>query len=369
MLKSWFKSYLLVMLVCFFALPGLGENMAELNKVSVSELLKRAEAGDVDAQYNAGLRYYWGNRGVEEDKDQAAKWFQKASDQGYVRAQTMVGRMTVLGWGFPRDVERGLQLMQGSAENGDGGACWILGTYYEQGKRGVEMNLEKAEFWYQKGADLGHAKSKKELGEFRERQGVVGSGKKVSVSRSKPAKRDSVKESLLPEGSDLKVKIKRERLSKKECKQLGFEEHEEGKTDVEYDGYRYALDLRNTSVSELKDLSVSCRCYYEEEKHWDGGGFVGSQNVKRAEKILHTSDKLTIDSISPKGRAKEEAGPFVLTSTSLRGGYYYSSGEPDNVTSDLKGLWVRVSYTTPDGQRRSQDFCDPPSLSSDVTWR
>ncbi len=174
--------------------------------------------------------------------------------------------------------------------------------------------------------------------------------------------------SLTLNASELSMRIKRERLSKKECKQLGFEEHEEGRTDVEYDGYRYILEFRNAGDTEFKNLKVSCRCYYVEEHYWDGGGLGNSKDVKRVENIQHKSDMLKVDSIDPKGRIKEEAGPFVLSSTSLRGGYYYSSGKADRVTSDLKGLWVRVSYTAADGRTIQRDFCDPQSLSSDVTW-
>jgi hypothetical protein len=48
---------------------------------SIEELRTRAEAGDVDAQYNLGVMYV-NDRGVPQDDTEAVAWYRKAAEQG-----------------------------------------------------------------------------------------------------------------------------------------------------------------------------------------------------------------------------------------------------------------------------------------------
>ena len=54
------------------------------------------------AQYRLGLKYRLGY-GVPEDYAEAAKWCRKAAEQGYARAQWMLGGIYVDGEGIPED--------------------------------------------------------------------------------------------------------------------------------------------------------------------------------------------------------------------------------------------------------------------------
>lgn len=58
----------------------------------LAELRARAEAGDASAQYYLGDRYDIG-LDVPEDKAEAVRWFRLAAEQGYARAQVMLGWM------------------------------------------------------------------------------------------------------------------------------------------------------------------------------------------------------------------------------------------------------------------------------------
>ena len=59
-------------------------------------VLSEAKAGDADAQYQLGLWYYeGGNEAVEQDYQKAAEWFTKAAEQGFVKAQKTLERVTV----------------------------------------------------------------------------------------------------------------------------------------------------------------------------------------------------------------------------------------------------------------------------------
>ena len=64
-------------------------------------MLKR-EATDVNNQYIAGLNYENG-WGVPQDFVEAAKWYQRAADQGHLSAQYMLGHIYEKGRGVLKD--------------------------------------------------------------------------------------------------------------------------------------------------------------------------------------------------------------------------------------------------------------------------
>ena len=129
------------------------------------------------AQQRLGLLTEHG-RGTAKDPAQAAKWYQKAADQGDMVAQGHLGRLYRLGTGVPRDAtlaakwsikaatqgsaaaqaNLGYMSLDGdpvaasawfkrSAEQGDASAMLGLGTLYEAG-RGVPKDLVQAAKWY-----------------------------------------------------------------------------------------------------------------------------------------------------------------------------------------------------------------------------
>ena len=68
----------------------------------LAQLRALAEQGDVDAQYNLGLMYDFGE-GVPEDDEEAVRWYRLAADQGYANAQSTLGFMYLNGYGVPED--------------------------------------------------------------------------------------------------------------------------------------------------------------------------------------------------------------------------------------------------------------------------
>ncbi|MEK9967922.1 MAG: tetratricopeptide repeat protein [Ferrovibrio sp.] len=65
---------------------------------SLSDLLRRAEAGDAEAQYQAALAYQF-SRGTPRDDAAARRWFAKAALQNHARALTSLGYMQLVGAG------------------------------------------------------------------------------------------------------------------------------------------------------------------------------------------------------------------------------------------------------------------------------
>ena len=59
--------------------------------IALRQLELRAKKGDAAAQYNLGWRYEYGE-GVVQDKQEAAKWYRKAAEQGYLAAQNKLAK-------------------------------------------------------------------------------------------------------------------------------------------------------------------------------------------------------------------------------------------------------------------------------------
>ena len=130
----------------------------EQDYVKAAEWLqKSAEQGFDKAQYFLGCLYLAG-LGVKEDFDKARQWTQKAAEQGYAPAQNNLGCFYARGYGVPQDMNKALEWFKKAAEQGDPDAQFCVGQGYAKGI-GVEKNLIKAMEWYQKSADQGYSRA------------------------------------------------------------------------------------------------------------------------------------------------------------------------------------------------------------------
>ena len=132
----------------------------------------KAEAGDADAQYNLGLRYYNGE-GVLQDDKEAVKWWRKAAEQGEAKAQFNLGVMYAKGEGVTEDDKEAVKWYQLAAEAGNADAQYNLGLRYDNG-RGVLEDDKEAVKLYRLAADQGHASAQHNLGYmYAEGEGVA----------------------------------------------------------------------------------------------------------------------------------------------------------------------------------------------------
>jgi uncharacterized protein len=113
---------------------------------AVNEVLKRAQAGDPNAQNELGLLYSEG-RGLPQNYLEAKDWFKKAADQGHPDAQVNLGTLYFLGRGAPYSDYMALFWFQKAAEQRNALAFAKLGMMYERG-RTVSKNLIEAHMWY-----------------------------------------------------------------------------------------------------------------------------------------------------------------------------------------------------------------------------
>ena len=172
----------------------------------------------------------------------------------------------------------------------------------------------------------------------------------------------------------LSLRIREERLSGRDCEELGFTDKTGGKMNVssagyqsqmsfknEYEGRRYQLDLRNNTPADLAGMKIQCRFFYTVESTWRVRG-------TRSEEEIKHSDWALVCSVGANERTQMETEPFVMNSRAVPSGVYFSNGDAEVVEAKAEGVWVKVTYTTPDGRELQREFCEPASLSSRVSW-
>ena len=96
------------------------------------DLVKKAEAGDAEAQNTLGMSYLMGS-GITQDPKKALTWFKKSAEQGNAGAQCSLA------------------------------ACYLSGI-------GAEIDEEKAVKWYTKAAKQGNEDAKEALEKIKAKQ-------------------------------------------------------------------------------------------------------------------------------------------------------------------------------------------------------
>ena len=82
------------------------------------ELLKKAQSGDVVAQFNIADCYFYG-KGVPADKAESIRWLTKAADSGDAISQYNLGVLYLQGLGVEKDITKGTALIKKAADQGN----------------------------------------------------------------------------------------------------------------------------------------------------------------------------------------------------------------------------------------------------------
>ena len=133
-MRSSFGSIFLVMLTLVVGSPALADSHGgDLDcGLSIAVCLPLAEEGDVEAQFNLGKIYLYGD-GVPRSDAEAARWLRLAADQGHAKAQNMLGILYQEGEGLPQDYAEAAKWYSLAAEHGNAYAQFNLGQMYEKG--------------------------------------------------------------------------------------------------------------------------------------------------------------------------------------------------------------------------------------------
>ena len=137
---------------------GTSKDMSE----AVKWYRKAAEQGYAKAQCNLGNCYYCGN-GVLKDVVKAVEWYRKAAEQGIVEAQCSLGWVYEHGDGVTKDMTEAVKWWRKAAEQGEAWAQNTLGWAYKDGD-GVTKDMTEAVKWWRKAAEQGNTEAQRCLG-------------------------------------------------------------------------------------------------------------------------------------------------------------------------------------------------------------
>lgn len=122
----------------------------------------QANAGDVDAQFSLGLRYYRGD-GITQDYAAAYQWWTKAAEQGLKTAQFNLGILNEFGEGVSKSDEEAFKWYSLSAEQEYHAALNKVGEFYRDG-RIVPQSDTEAFARFEPAAKAGNTKAQYNLG-------------------------------------------------------------------------------------------------------------------------------------------------------------------------------------------------------------
>ena len=150
------------------AFAGLNEAVNAFNKSDYQnaypELLTLSNEGNAVAAYYLGRMYAEG-LGVDQDKTQAVRYFERA-DKGYNSDATVrLGLMAIKGDGIAQDADLGMQYLKKAAYAGNENALYELGNLYESGN-GVEKNYTYAFGFYYMGAVKGDRRAQLKTAQY-----------------------------------------------------------------------------------------------------------------------------------------------------------------------------------------------------------
>ena len=164
----------------------------------IERLLKQAAEGNVQAQCALGNIFYNGE-GVRRNYCEALRWFRKAAEQGYDKAQNILGTLYAIGYeiripdyagalkryriserqkngnvevqfyygsyNIKQDYAEALKWFRKAAGQGCDNAQNNLGILYANGY-GVEQDYAEALKWFRKAVEQGNSKAKSNLGDL-----------------------------------------------------------------------------------------------------------------------------------------------------------------------------------------------------------
>lgn len=148
-----------------FSAGSLEEGLAAYDsgdhKKAYAILAPIARAGDAVAQLKLGLLHYFGN-GVKEDERAAVAWFRKSAESGNLDAMYQLGNAYTFGNEAAKlvadaDVEAA-RWYHRAADAGHRDAQYALGLMFLAGK-GVVQSQEEAAEWIARAAAQGHAEA------------------------------------------------------------------------------------------------------------------------------------------------------------------------------------------------------------------
>jgi len=119
-------------------------------KKMVEDYVKRANDGDVSIMWDVGSWHFHGRHGFDVDKKLGFQFFKKAADANDAKGMASAGSCLVEGWGVGSNICEGFLLSGLAAGLGSDLASWNLACWYHFGHVTVQVDKEKAMYYYGK---------------------------------------------------------------------------------------------------------------------------------------------------------------------------------------------------------------------------
>lgn len=141
-------------------MESLRNSATQFHSSDVSDVRRRAQLGDAEAFYFLGVMHYYGNAaGVDQNTDEAIRYFKLAADKDHLAAQVNLGMLLLLiePSNSNRNAAQAVTYFTRAAEGGDSDAQWCLGRVYYEARVGRAPDYRRAAHWFKRSADAGNA--------------------------------------------------------------------------------------------------------------------------------------------------------------------------------------------------------------------
>jgi TPR repeat protein len=135
---------------------GLGATAQTVAANRFDDLVKKAEAGDAEAQFQLGRVYDEGD-GIPQDDESAVKWYKKSAEQGNAKAENSLGIMYDIGQGVLQDKQEAARWFLKAADRCDPNGAYNLAIAYYNGD-GVVSDAGFAFVWLLVAKQCGNSK-------------------------------------------------------------------------------------------------------------------------------------------------------------------------------------------------------------------
>ena len=131
----------------------------------MEELTRAAELGDAEAQFDLGFMYTIGFGDFDADRAEALRWYRRSAEQGFARAQSVLGSAYAHGHSLEQDFTQAATWCRLGAEQGDAEGHLCMALLYAGGC-GVEQDYTESARWYRLAADQGEGQAQARLGDM-----------------------------------------------------------------------------------------------------------------------------------------------------------------------------------------------------------
>jgi hypothetical protein len=131
---------------------------------------------------------------------------------------------------------------------------------------------------------------------------------------------------------------------------------------TKFERYAFEVALENRSALPIEGLKAEYRIFYEQE-----------ENDRATKKVvtgkLVKTGALDIERVRPKEKRRIDTESVVLKEFEFNmSDYYVEDGEPESTSGEIKGIWLRLTVSTPSGQTAVRDIYEPESLRGKYAW-